>query len=230
LQRALREARRALGAARDQAVAPDAMSSIQLDDADRETAKTIMAATASLPGAEIKQLLAEGAARAAAQVEALEAALPETIAWDVVARGVREVYRQARAARKRAKRSTRAFHAWRRRSKELTYQLELLAGYAGERTAALHREVETITDMQGPAVDLVMLRDLALTHSDGVPTEAVDHLADAIEDHLDNFVKAARRAGRDLFARKPRAFAKRLTKAVHRDLAPASVADDMTTD
>ncbi|HEX5062264.1 MAG TPA: CHAD domain-containing protein, partial [Kofleriaceae bacterium] len=73
--RALREARRALSPARDHAVVPDTVASVELDEVDRSTAATIISSTADSapPQAEIKQLLAEGAARAAAQVEALEA-------------------------------------------------------------------------------------------------------------------------------------------------------------
>src|SRR5437868_363850 len=82
-----------------------------LGEAERASARAIVdaAAEAMAPISEIKQLLAEGAARAAAQVEALEAALPPTISWEVVERGVRDVYDEARRARKAAKRSKRSF-------------------------------------------------------------------------------------------------------------------------
>lgn len=232
LQRALREARRALGSARDQDVAPDTVSTIELDASDRDTANRVIAAAGEgvLPNAEIKQLLAEGAARAAAQVEALEAALPPTLSWDVIARGVRRVYGQARRARKRAKHSTVAFHEWRRRTKELMYQLELLAGYAGERTAEIHRAIDAITNLQSPAVDLLMLRSLVDTHGKGVEPDAADHLTKAIDERIDDFAKTARREGRNAFRRKPRRFVKRLEKAVRRDLAPATPADDLATD
>ena len=230
LSRALGEARRALSAARDQAVAPDAVRSASLGDGERETAQAVLAAVGEAAPAtsEIEQLLAEGAARAAAQVEALEAALPPAITWDVVAAGVRDVYGRARDARKQAKRSRRAFHTWRRRSKELTYQLELLAGYAGERVTELARDLDRVTDLQGPAVDLLMLRQLVRAH--GAPGDASDQLAGAIEDQLDVLIDEARQAGKDVFARKPRRFARRLTKALRRDLAPAPGADDTAAD
>src|SRR5690606_38328249 len=40
--RALRDARRALGTARDQAVVPDALSAVELDEVDRATAESIV--------------------------------------------------------------------------------------------------------------------------------------------------------------------------------------------
>lgn len=229
LLRALREARRALSAARDHAVVPDTISAVELDEVDRATAASILGATAEAapPTAEIKQLLAEGAARAAAQVEALEAALPQTLDWSVVERGLRDTYAAARSARKAAKRSKRSFHTWRRRSKELTYQLELLAGYAGSRLAELHRDIEHVTDTQGPAVDLLMLRELVRTHATGIAPEAIDRLSDALTTQLEDLIADSRRAGRDAFRREPRRFARRVTRSIRRDATPETVPDDV---
>lgn len=227
--RAVREARRALGTARDQAVVPETLSAVELDEVDRATAASIVSATGeavpTLP--EIKQLLAEGAARAAAQVEALEASLPRTLPWAVVERGVRDTFDAARRARKAAKRSTRAFHTWRRRTKELMYQLDLLAGYAGPRTADLHRDLENVADTQGPAVDLLMLRELVRTHGTGIAPDALDRLTSTLDEQLEDLVADSRRAGREFFRRKPRRFARKLTKAVRRDATPVEAdADD----
>ena len=47
-----------------------------------------------------------------------------------------------------AKRSRRAMHAWRRRTKELSYQLELVAG-AGERTLDVADPVASMSDELG---------------------------------------------------------------------------------
>jgi CHAD domain-containing protein len=230
IRRAIREARRSLSSVRDQAVVPDTMASVELDEVDRATASSILATTGDgAPAvAEIKQLLAEGAARAAAQVVALEATLPQALPWDTIERGVCDTYDAARRARKAAKRSKRAFHSWRRRSKELTYQLELLAGYAGPLTSELHREVEHVTDTQGPAVDLIMLRDLVRAHASGVAPTAFERLAGTLKNQLDDLMADSRRAGRKVYRRKPDKFARRVTKLVQRDAAPqADVADDV---
>ena len=224
VRRALQEARRALGTARDHAVAPETLAHLALGDIERETAGAILATAAEAmpPVAEIKQLLAEGAARAAAQVEALEAALPQTIEWSTVLKGVRSSYDAARRARGAAKRSKRGFHTWRRRSKELTYQLEVLAGYAGLQVGELHREIEGATDTQGPAVDLIMVRDFVRTYGQGVAPEAFDHLINAINTQRVYLMKDSRAAAKGSFRRKPRKFGRRLTKAVRRDLTPTT--------
>jgi CHAD domain-containing protein len=229
VNRALREARRALGTARDHAVAPEAIGVLPLGEIERHTADAIIqsATEAMPPVAEVKQLLAEGAARAAAQVEALEAALPQSVSWSAVEAGVRKTYAAARRARRNSKRSRSAFHSWRRRCKELVYQLDLLAGYAGNRMTELAREMEGVTDTQGPAVDVIMLRDFVKTHAAGIDGEAVNHLGVAVEAQVSDLIADSRRAGRDLFKKKPRRFAKRVTKAMRRDLAPVVVSDDV---
>lgn len=227
VRRALRDARRALGTARDHAVAPESITLVQLDEVSRHTADAILDAAreAVPPLEEIKQLLNEGAARTAAQVEALEAALPATIAWSTVVDGVRRVYAAARNARKTAKRSKRSFHTWRRRTKELRYQIDVLADYTGERFSDVARDLEVVTDAQGPAVDLIMLRDFVRTHSAGTAPDALEGLVDAIDRQLADMMVDARRAGRDAFRRKPRRYAKRLTKSARKQ--PAALPDDV---
>jgi CHAD domain-containing protein len=227
VKKALQEARRAVGTARDHAVAPDTLGALPLGEEERALATAVLdAAAESMPQrAEIKQLLAEGAARALAQVEALEAALPASVTWSSVVKGVCATYDEARSARKAAKRSKKSFHRWRRRSKELGYQLDVLAGFAGPHAAELHREIEGVTEAQGPVVDLIMLRDFVETHaSRGEPLE---HLLSAIDAQLEDLMKDARRAGKDVYRRKPRRFGRRLEKAVERDLAPAA-ADELS--
>jgi CHAD domain-containing protein len=222
VQTALQEARRALSTVRDHAVAPETLNQLALSDDDRATATRVLAnAAEAMPAtAEIKQLLAESAARAAAQAEALQAALPHDVDWDIVADGVRTTYGDARRASAAAKRSKAWFHTWRRRSKELVYQLEVIASHAGPRVTAIHGELAGVTDTLGPAVDLIMVRDFVSTYGQGVAPEAIEHLRDAIDGQLDELMKIARKDARDAFSMKPKKLEKRLTKSLRRDLAP----------
>lgn len=225
---ALQEARRALSTVRDHAVAPETLAQMALDDEDRATANRVLANAAdAMPAvAEIKQLLAESAARAAAQAEALQAALPHDLEWDTVTSGVRATYAEARRASRAAKRSRSWFHTWRRRSKELVYQVELIANHAGPRMTTLRDEVSGATDVLSPAVDLVMVRDFVATYGQGVAPEALGRLRDTIDQHLDELMKSARKSARDAFRAKPKKLEKRLTKSVRRDLAPADDASN----
>jgi CHAD domain-containing protein len=221
---ALQEARRALSTVRDHAVAPDTLARLTLDEEDRATANRVLAiaAQATPPVAEIRQLLAESAARAAAQAEALQAALPHDVAWDRVADGLRATYRAARRASAGAKRSKVWFHTWRRRSKELVYQLELIASHAGPRVATIRDEVAGGTENLGPAVDLIMVREFVATYAQGVAPEAIERLRDTIADQLAEVMRSARELTRETFRARPRKLAKRVSKALRRDLAPAA--------
>ena len=223
VRRALQEARRALSALRDHAVAPETLGQLELSDEDRTTARRVLdSAAAAMPEvAEIKQLLGESAARVAAQAEALAAALPRELDVAVLGEGVGVIYAEARRARRASKRSKGWFHTWRRRSKELTYQLELVASHAGARAAAIHEEIDGVTDRMSPAVDLIMLREFVATYAQGIPAEDTERLVAAIDGQLAVLMKDARKAGRDSFELKPRRFAKRLAKAIRRDLTPA---------
>ena len=220
--KALQEARRALSVTRDHAVAPETLGALPLGDDDRATAKRVLDnAAEALPAVqEIKQLLAESAARAAAQGEALEAALPTEIAFDTLLDGLRGVYSEARHALRASKRSKQWFHTWRRRAKELSYQLDILCAHAGARVHAIHSELEGLTDTLGPAVDLVMVREYIETYGQGISPEELANLKCAIDAQLDDLMKATRKAGKDTFEQKPKKFAKRIAKAVKRDLAP----------
>lgn len=219
---ALQEARRGLSTPRDHAVAPDTLAKLPLGTEDREAADRILAnATEAMPPkAEIEILLQGAAKHAELQADALETALPQTLGWDVVLDGMRGVYAEARAARKRAKRDETAFHAWRRRMKELVYQLEILCKHAGARVHQVHAEIDGIASSASDAVDMLMLREFVDTFAQGVDAAHVAHLDTAIGAALVDLTKAARKAGRDAFSLPSSKFAKRLAKAVKKDLAP----------
>ncbi|MGE0549831.1 MAG: CHAD domain-containing protein [Kofleriaceae bacterium] len=227
VRRGLQEARRALSAVRDHAVAPDTLAGMNLGETDRATAKRVVEIAAeALPAiGEIKQLLAETAARAAAQVEAIEATLPAEVSWKTVAAGIRETFGEARRARSAAKRSKQSFHTWRRRTKELEYQLDFVARHSGARVDAIRNELEAVATALSPAVDLIMVREFIATYSQGVPADAIDSLIAAIDLQLGDLMKTTRKSARDTFAQKPRRFEKRLVKSARRDLTPLEDGD-----
>jgi len=228
VQHALKDARRSLSTVRDHAVAPETLAHVDLAEEDLATARRVLAnAAEAVPApAEIKQLLGEAAARAAAQAESLAAALPQGVSWELVGEGIRDVYADARRARRASKRSRSWFHAWRRRSKELVAQLDFVGRHAGARAQAIQSELEAVTDQLGPVVDLIMLREFVVTHAQGISDDAIDHLRHAIEDRLAEQMKETRKSARDAFRQKPKKFERRLLKAVRRDITPADDLDN----
>jgi len=218
----LRTVRRSVSTARDHTVAAAALAALPLEVEEREVADTLQAAlTDQGPDAtEISTSITEGAKRAEAQLEALDAALPDEVKWQTITRGVAGTYRRAREARKDAKRSRTAFHRWRRRTKELEAQLALLAEHSGERTEALRRSYGDISDVLGPVADLLMLRELINAHGKAWSPERFDVLAEAIERLTATQIRGARKLAKPLFASRPKELGKRVTKAIRKDANP----------
>ncbi len=221
IRRELRAARRALSVARDHAVAPVRLHALELP-ADLIGTRDRVAAAAAAAAPEVEAVIAAvraGAARAGRQLVALEAALPAQLTWAIVAAGVAATYRDARRALAASKRSRRAFHAWRRRCKELAHQLEFVADLAGPEVAALRAPYQELSDHLGDVVDTLMLRDFVATHGDGARPGAVRALRRHLGHELRAASRAARQAGAPLFSHRARAFARQVTDAVARDLA-----------
>jgi CHAD domain-containing protein len=203
---AIRGARHVLGPARDHAVAAHLVAQLTLDEPVREAAKLVVVAAAlDAPSAEDTRVALEASAAAVvAQAEAVREALPERLTFALLVAGVQRVYRRARRAHKAAKRSKRAFHAWRRRSKELTYQLDVLGDLTSERLAKLRSALGDIADGQRDAVDLLMLRDFVRAHRDRVDPDAVDLVLEALGTQLRPLLADVRRAAKGAFSQKPR--------------------------
>lgn len=190
----------------------------------RDPARHVLdrAAASALSAAEIKQLLVKGAARTAAQIELIEAALPARLEWRALVDGVRITYAEARRARRAAKRSRHAFHTWRRRSKELVIQLDMLGRIAGPAVEQLRDRITAATADLGDAVDLLMVRDFVRVYGAEIDATDLDTLADALVDRLDAQIRARRGDARDAFRKKPRTIAHKLAKAFRRDTEQAA--------
>jgi CHAD domain-containing protein len=219
---ALRQARRAVSAARDHAVAPAAIAGLDLDDTTRVAAENlIFAARAHAPDRDqVIAHLVDGARRIQPTTDAVAAALPGDLDWSAIEDGIADTYRAARRALHQAKRSRRAMHAWRRRTKELSYQLELVAAAAGERTLDVADPITSMSDELGDVVDLIMLEGFVTAHAADMEASSVEAICKVTEDALRERSREARRHGKEVFARGGRKFARRVTKAVRRDLAP----------
>ena len=216
---ALREARRTLGPSRDLTVASTLLLAIADDDQATGAAAIVAAAQADAPPA---SAIAEDVDRAVdvalAQADAIAAALPDEISAKMLGRGLAATYRQARDARRKAKRSDRAVHRWRRRNKELGYQLALLAEVPA--AAELREALTTLDDALGEVVDRLLLTEFVGLYGASDPSAGAALLT-RIHDELDNRRDQARRASRELYAVRPRKLRRRLRRA----MAPVPVDD-----
>lgn len=206
--RTFRDARRSVSDARDFTVAPQIAGQLPFD-ADQQAAMNavFLAATSETPEASlVAQSMRAGATAVVAQIEQVIALVPESIDWAIPRAGLRKIYGEARRARRDAKDDADAFHRWRRRTKELAYQLELLATVAPQ-AAAYAQQLEAVIDAQSLAVDLIMLIGFIKEHGD----DTTGKLMSFLDQQVAGQMHLARRTGRDLFAAKPKAFVREIS-------------------
>lgn len=217
LAKGLSDARRSLGPARDQQVARTVVDAVAAQH-ELGSAATAVHAAAEPDRVGPDALVADlerAVAEAATHVAALTEALPETLRPRKLARGLARTYRRARTARKRAKRSDRAIHRWRRRSKELGYQLAILDVVPG--ADAMREALAELDDQLSPVVDHLMTKDYVALYGGGADDTTA--LLGAVHDRLLAGKDAARKASRDLFKRKPRRLRQEVMSALAADAA-----------
>lgn len=197
---ALRDAGRALSAARDAAVLPHALALLERHLSARKR-EALAPAAARLRA---KRTVDDPAAIQRAE-RALAHARALTRAVDDLPHGEREnalrrLYKRTRDARDAAKKTGRAadFHEWRKRAKDLRYALERLA--LAKKTA---KKLHALSDLLGEAHDLEALPPALERGEAAVIREAVDRRAGQLRRRALALAKA-------LFARKPKDFAKRV--------------------
>ncbi len=223
IRKALVEARRSLGPARDLTVASEALIRVATAPEVAPAATAIVAAArADAPSTQaVADDIDRAVAVALAQGEAITAALPDELEVRDLVRGLAETYRRARRARRRAKRSDRAAHRWRRRSKELSYQLAVFGGAPA--AAELREALSRLDDELGEVVDRLMLKDFVGLYGHAADADAVGLLLGLVHDQLLERRDATRTQSKDLFAARPRKLRKRLMRAIVPKVAVAEV-------
>ncbi len=228
LRKALIEARRTLGPARDRTVAHLTIADVPAELV--EHARALIAASAAQAPAPTTELeaITRAVAEADAQAVALAAALPDDLRARQVARGLAVTYARARRARRKARRSERAIHRWRRRTKELIYQLVLIGD--DERGAELRHQLLDVDVALGRVVDHLLVKDFVGLHGgilDGAAAGALlAHVHDALLDGRDQ----ARTSSKALFATRPRTLRKHLRRALRGPAAPTAPTTPTTSE
>jgi CHAD domain-containing protein len=153
--------------------------------------------------------IAEATATIEAGLEAIRQWSPRTDSWTLVGPGLSKTYRDGRQAMKRAlaEPSAENVHEWRKRAKNLWYQLRVVEEAWPELLGATVGRAHELTDLLGDHHDLAVLAaDLRsrIDLGDRGPFEA------AIAERQEELLDAAFGIGRRLYAEKPKAFRKRL--------------------
>jgi len=133
--------------------------------------------------------------------------------WKAIAAGLRRTYSKGRGAMKQAIRraSDESVHEWRKRSKDLRYELELLAPSWPQTVEPMAQLLHDLTDLLGQDHDLAVLREIAVDElRDRLPEEEVEMIQPLVTQRREELQKQAIELGERLFAEKPREFTRRL--------------------
>jgi CHAD domain-containing protein len=138
--------------------------------------------------------------------------LPELFSTGDLERGLARSERRVRRALARAleTQTEEDFHEWRKRVKELRYQIELLAAGSGKELKAREKELGNLAEELGQVTDVIVLRrELErLQAEESIPAspEWLALLRDLVRKRVEDLLSR----GDKLFADAPRRFARRV--------------------
>jgi CHAD domain-containing protein len=194
-----RDAARPLSNARDDEVMSDALKGLAERFGTTISGENVRPAAHAVS---VKQLTSIKAALKRAMTRA-QAWRPDADGWNSIATGLRSTYRRARHALRRARkdRATDALHEWRKQTKYLWHQLQILTPIATGPVGELADEFHHLADYLGDEHDLALLRPCAPASA----TDLVDRRREELQDK-------ALALGERLYADKSRTFVHNLEK------------------
>jgi CHAD domain-containing protein len=154
-------------------------------------------------------------ARATWAIEASLATVPalglKRGGWRLLGPGIDRAYRDGRDALRavRRKPSADAVHEWRKRAKDLWYQLRLLEDAWPGQLEATVAEIHHLTELLGDHHDLAVLAE-DLGARDGIGADSAATFAALIERRQAAMLVEALGLGERIYAEKPKAFGRRL--------------------
>ena len=142
------------------------------------------------------------------------ACLPQDVRWRQVREALERSLKRARRARREARRGgeDQQVHAFRKRVKELRYQLELLEAAQPGKLRRDHRDLATLAEALGEVTDLTLLRRFVRLRAQEIEAARPAALVACLDSLVQRRLQAALAASRRLFARHPRDFAKRAVR------------------
>ncbi|MDB5289631.1 MAG: hypothetical protein JWL69_872 [Phycisphaerales bacterium] len=133
--------------------------------------------------------------------------------WKAIAPGLRQTYEQGRAAMQVAMRdgSDEAFHEWRKRGKDLRYEIELLCRVWPETMQPLADAAHHLTDLLGQDHDLAVLQGIAGNElKKSVPEAERELLEPLVAQRRSELQEEARELGRKLYSESDDEFVSRI--------------------
>jgi CHAD domain-containing protein len=145
-----------------------------------------------------------------------ESALARDVAWKTIESSLRKSHRRVRRAWKGAERSRADahIHEWRKRTKELRYELEMLASSGAPWVARRHEDLVRLAESLGEATDLIVLSDFLQDWNREAKDEEADLLLRQVRRLVDKRLARALERARPVLGRRPRKFAQKALRKV----------------
>jgi CHAD domain-containing protein len=216
-----RDAGRMLSGARDAQVKLETLAALRERFDDRLSADGLTLFVHALDG-ERERLADPGAEalaldRAAGAIEAGRDAIAEwplhDDEWSLIGPGIKRSYRRGRNRFRtvRAEASDEAVHEWRKRVKDLWYQLRLVRNAKKSALGEAADEAHELSDLLGDHHDLTVVAE-DLRGRDGLADDGdeVAAIMSVIEGRQEELLEAAVPVGERLYAESPKSFGKRM--------------------
>jgi CHAD domain-containing protein len=212
----LRKAGRRLAVARDAEVARETLKILSISgEPEKKAVGAVLADLESRAesGADISEALGEvrkDLVQTKRNLQRLEVANGE---WEVVGRGLHEVYRQGRKRMNRALRDggDEAFHKWRIRVKNFFYELQLLEPVWPKRVDRMTSRLSKLQEKIGLDHDIVVLKALLRRTPERFGgTEAVERVIHCLDGESRKLRHAVEPLGEKIFTKKPRQLVRKL--------------------
>ena len=138
----------------------------------------------------------------------------ESEGWEAIEEGLRRVYAAGRDAMRDAEEQgetdDEAYHEWRKRAKDLRYQLELLEPVWPVMIAPLAKRAKRLTDLLGEDHDLAVLRCVADEQGKAGVKFDRELLVTLTDVRRKGLQREAFELGRELYGEKPKRFVERV--------------------
>jgi CHAD domain-containing protein len=211
-----RDTGRSLSGPRDAEVKLETLDSLRERFAERLSSDSLAPFVAALRAERDRHAEEVEVEKAVAELEggrALIASWPlDANDWNLFAPGLKRSYRRGRSrfADVRDAASDEAIHEWRKRVKDLWYQLRILRNSWKPVLGETADQAHELADLLGDHHDLAVLREDALGRRELIPPKQLDELLVAIDKRQGQLTADAIVLGRRIYAEKPKLFERRL--------------------
>jgi len=212
LTRELRQAFQATGPIRDGAILLSTLRSIPSEDPERAAVVKALQAEPEDSGEPARAALAAGVRTLAPLPSTLRVILPATFSVADLERGLARSFRRAHRALANAASSglETDFHEWRKRVKELRYQVELLASTGSRELARREKALATLAEELGRVTDLIVLAAEIGRRQQGGSLPDAPRLLGDIHQSIRERSRELLDRGQQLFAEPPKDFARQV--------------------